>query len=83
MTDPARNLRAAIRFAQRRTARRDTHVPGTVLMLYREASGVDAAEVANRLGVTKQRISNIEREGCPRAYAERYRAAVEQVTAEA
>lgn len=76
------NLRAAARFAHRRYAASATTIPGLVLALYRVASGVSATEVANRLGVTKQRIANIERDGCPRDYAERVRAAVEQIAAE-
>jgi DNA-binding XRE family transcriptional regulator len=76
--EAAKELRAATRFATGRFAVRATRVPGRTLALFREAAGVDAARVAAFLGVTKQRVANVEREGCPRAYAERFRFAVVQ-----
>lgn len=83
-TTPAntRHLRAALRFAQRRLAPATERVDGMTLALYRVASGVPASEVAQRLDVTKQRISTVEREGCTVDAAGRYRAAVDQAAAE-
>lgn len=83
-TTPAntRHLRDALRFAQRRLAPSSERVSGMTLALYRVASGVNAYEVAQRLDVTKQRISTMEREGCAMEAAGRYRAAVDQAAAE-
>ncbi len=80
--DPIRNLNAAVRFARRSLAPTVERVPGVVLMLYREASGVPAIEVATRLDVTKQRVSTMEREGCTIEQAGAYRAAVDRCAAE-
>ena len=79
---PGQNLRSALRLARRELAPSTTFVDGVVLALYRVASGVEAKEVARRLDVSKQRVSQMEDEGCSLAAAARYRAACDQVRLE-
>lgn len=79
---PIANLNAALRFARRALPPTHDRVPGTSLLLYREASHVSAAEVATRLDVSKQRISAMEKAGTTIDLAGRYRAAVDQIAAE-
>jgi len=76
------NLRAALRFALRELPETHDRVPGTSLILYREASHVTAAAVAQRLDVSKQRVSAMESRGASMELAGRYRAAVDQIAAE-
>ena len=76
------NLNAALRFARRALPPNAERVPGSSLTLYREASHVTAAAVAERLDLSKQRISAMESTGAPIELAARYRAAVDQIWAE-
>jgi hypothetical protein len=79
---PVRNLTAALKFARRDLPPGTTMVPGRTLALYREANDVAAGEVAQRLDVSKQRISAMEKDGCSPKAAFQYRGAIDQIAAE-
>lgn len=80
MTAVGTALRAALRFAARDLPPFAVRVDGTTLTLYRIAAGVTALDVAAALDVSKQRVSTMEKAGCPVELANRYRAAVDLLT---
>ena len=69
-------LLAALSFARGLTVGR---VPGPALQLYRIAAGMDAAAVARRLGVSKQRVSAMDRGVVSGEQAAKYRQAVDEL----
>ena len=81
-SNPAAALRRAIRFARRDLPPATAYIDGPTLLLYRDASGVKAGEVAERLDISKQRVSAMETAGCSPEHAFRFRAAVDQLAAE-
>lgn len=82
MSRPIPALLEALRFARRQVEPESTRVEGRTLALYRAACGVAASEVAERLDVSRQRISGVDATWATPEMAARYRAAVDMIRAE-
>lgn len=76
----ADRLREAASFAENPN-RPDVSTPGIVIALYRIASGVSAADVARRIGVSRQRVSGIEAGKATPDTAARLRKAIDELAA--
>lgn len=77
VTIAAETLRQAAAFAENGVS--DTATPGLVIALYRVARGVTGADVARRVGVSRQRISGIEATKATPATAQRIRTAIDEL----
>lgn len=78
MSNTAANvLRQAAAFAESGVPEAAT--PGLVIALYRVACGVTGADVARKVGVSRQRISGIEATKATPATAKRIRTAIDEL----
>jgi len=76
----ANRLREAAAFAET-AGRPTTYVQGLTIALYRIACGVSAADVARRIGVSRQRVSGIEAGKATPDTADRLRKAIDELAA--